>query len=184
VSTDTDATPMTDAEIARALADPDADPDEPAVDPEAPYGRFEDGRPRKRRKTTRPRGGTPPAPGTSKRRAKKPSHYEEVAGGLLQLAVMPLLIVSPLDGLAVADHAPAVARAVGVTAAERPELAALLDRLATVGPYAVLLAALAPLAIQIAVNHGLLGGGAASSLGAVPARVMRDRLRTVGEPGE
>jgi hypothetical protein len=59
------------------------------------------------------------------------------------------------DSLAVAEHGPNIASALDMLAAERPEVAAVLDRVLAVGPYGALIAAVAPLAMQVVANHGV-----------------------------
>lgn len=171
-STEPEAQPLTDEEIARALTD------EPEQDETAPYGRFQNGKPRKYPKPgngrkTRDTGGAAPRRKPSRPRPKstRGPDYEGIVGGLLQALSLPLMAVSPLDVVAIADHGQNVAAAAAVVAAERPEVAGVLDKLGTVGPYSILIGACTPLFTQVLTNHGVIP----PMLGAVPRERMRER---------
>jgi hypothetical protein len=69
------------------------------------------------------------------------------------------------DAAAISVHAPPIASALNDLAHERPEVAAVLDRILQVGPYGIVIAAVAPLALQILCNHGGIPPGA---LGTTP----------------
>jgi hypothetical protein len=73
------------------------------------------------------------------------------------------------DAAAITIHAPNIASALNQLAQERPEIAAVLERVLQVGPYGVLIAAVAPLALQILANHGALPEGA---LGTIPQKQL------------
>ena len=175
-------TPLTDEEIERALREEDdaeAAEQDAGGDGEAPYGRFKNGKPRKAPPGEKPRSGRasrPKAPRrSSKARSSRGPDYEGIIGGLLQAVSIPLMAVSPLDVVAIADHGENVARAAALTASERPEVAAVLDKLATVGPYSILLGAVTPLLTQIFTNHRMIP----PMLGAKPREVMEQRARAM-----
>lgn len=159
-------------------------------DPEAPYGRRPDGTPRAKpgpKKSTGPgssrpaatapprRPGGPARPATAKKGA---TDYRPGINGLLQIAAFPLALggkVRPalaLDAAAIQIHGPGIAEALNAIAQERPEVAAALDRVLSVGPYGLLIGAVIPLVAQIATNHKKLPDVVASSMGAIP----RDEL--------
>jgi hypothetical protein len=73
------------------------------------------------------------------------------------------------DAAAITIHAPNIAEALDQLANERPEIAAILDRVLQVGPYGVLIAAVAPLALQLLANHEALPPGA---MGTVPPTTL------------
>ena len=85
--------------------------------------------------------------------------------GWAQLAAGILYMVPPLraDAAAVVLHTPAIATEAANVADEDERAAALLDRIASVGPYGALITAVAGLAVQLAVNHGLLKPGVMGS---------------------
>lgn len=86
------------------------------------------------------------------------------------------------DGVLITEHAASVAKALADVAKSNPAVAAALERMLTVGTWSGLIAALLPLALGIAANHGAvppylvaaLGGmrpeapAAAAPAGAVP----------------
>lgn len=148
------------------------------ADPEAPYGRKADGTPKRK---PGPAKGTNPAPRatgglaaprptnrrknqTTRTRAATPNYRDGVAG-LLQIPAFILASAGRLnpaleyDGIAVATHTPAIAEAVHAMALEEPRVAAVLDKILSVGPYGALLGAMVPLVAQIAVNHKKLPPG-------------------------
>jgi hypothetical protein len=153
----------------------DETPTAPAAD--APYGVRTDGTPRRK-------PGRPPKPGA----ARKPpargraTDYRPGILGLAQVVAFPLTVAGryrpplALDGAAVATHAPDIAEALSVLAAERPEVAAALDRVLSAGPYGLLIGACVPLVAQIGVNHRRLPESVGVGLGAVPREQLAARL--------
>jgi hypothetical protein len=136
----------------------------------APYGRRSDGTPRA--KPGRPPGRTTAS--TQPRRtttAAKITDYRTPIIGLIQIPAGILSIagmrkpVFAADAAAITVHGPNIADALDKLAQERPEVAAVLDRVLQVGPYGVLIAAVAPLVLQILANHDALPSGA---LGTIP----------------
>lgn len=115
-----------------------------------------------RRTATRSRSSRPSTP-----RAKAPD-FRPGLNGMFQLIAAPLAFVQPLDAMAVAQHGPNVAEALNDLAQERPEVAMVLQRLLSVGPYGLVIAAVLPLTVQLLHNHDVLPAVAAVRLGAVP----------------
>lgn len=119
----------------------------------APYGRFNNGRPRKS-----PPGGKK-KPATA--RKKTAPDYEEGLNGFVQMAAFGLAVAgdkNPVllaDSVAVAEHGPNLSAALNAIAQERPEVAAVLDKVLAVGPYGLLIGAIAPLVMQVLSNHGV-----------------------------
>lgn len=172
------------------IAHPD-DPDRPKPgmrtdDPEAPYGVKSDGTPRAKpgrrtgtpntrpRKAAAPRAPQPAAPAKGRRKAPAEPDYRGGVMALVQVAATPLIVAGAKSETALADaaaltlHGPPIADALHTLALERPEVAAVLERLMQVGPYGVLIAAVVPLAVQLAANHGLIPEAAAAGMGAHP----------------
>jgi hypothetical protein len=145
-----------------------------AVKPDAPYGYRDDGQPRI--KLGRPKGtrttkkaAVPPKktsarPRMSPAKPKGPDYASAVAG-VLQLVAAPLAMASPLDALTVAEMTPEIAQVLNQTAKERPEVAAVLEKVLTVGPYGALLAVAMKLGCQIAANHDAIPEPLAKGLG-------------------
>lgn len=172
-------------------------PGERPADPAAPYGRKSDGTPRSkpgrkpgpsltgtRRTSVRPaapRPAGPPKPAAAKK-ASGPD-YKRSVQGLLQLAATPLLVAAQRSDRAAADaaaislHAEPIAQAVHDLATDDPRVGALLERLLAVGPYGALIAAVLPLGMQLAVNHGVAPLPLASALGAQDPRGLVQQLR-------
>lgn len=133
------------------------------------------------------RGGAPgdgavaaPAPRVkieSARGRKSATDYRPALGGYAQLGASVLMMVSPLDAGTVAHHAPGVIDAIQLTAEAEPKVAAALDRILSMGPYAVLVTALTPMLVEVGANHGWIPEGLAGGLG---ARSLEHRLAAVG----
>ncbi|MEU0398358.1 hypothetical protein ABZ208_37570 [Streptomyces sp. NPDC006208] len=112
--------------------------------------------------------------GTSQHR-----RYEEGVQGLLQIPAMALSFVNPVDGFCVAHHTPPISKAVADLAIERPEVAAALDKVLSVGPYGALLGATLPLVIQLMHNHGMVPESMAKAMGATPKKDIERHLKLV-----
>lgn len=134
-----------------------------------------------------PYGGKGPRPkkctdhkktATGTKRAKRTTGTDYTKGitELLQLPAGVLGIVGMqtkrydlvADAAVIEQSAPDIAEAVSDLANERPEVAAVLDRILKAGPYGALLAAVIPMTVQILANHKV-----------IPARAMG--TRTVNE---
>lgn len=181
--TSTEAHPLTDEEIERALREDDEQDQaeqDAGADAEAPYGRFKNGKPRKAPPGQKPGRGQHASRPKTPRRSSRPKasrgpDYQGIVGGVLQALSLPLIAISPLDVVAISDHGDNFAKAAAFTANERPEVAAVLDSLKTVGPYSMLMGAAAPFLAQILVNHRLLP----PILGARPREEMEQRARAM-----
>lgn len=136
--------------------------------------------PPRRRKAAAPRKAAPPRK-TGPRSPRKTPDYTQGIAGLFQVVAFPLTFVAPADAAAVTHHAPGIAAALNSVAQERPEVAAVLDRVLAGGPYAALLAATLPLVIQLGHNHGLIPEAAAVSMGAAPKTTILSQLREQAE---
>lgn len=148
--------------------------------PGRPYGSTSDGRARK--KPGPPKGspqrggrlgtGKKPPSSTPVRKPPPKVDYRPGIAGLSQLVCLPLAFSQPLDAWAIAEHTPPIAEALNNLAHERPEVAAVLDKLLQVGPYGELIAAVMGLGIQLAANHKLLPDQVVEQLGAVPREML------------
>lgn len=79
------------------------------------------------------------------------------------------------DAVVIEQSAPNIASAVSDLANERPEIAAVLDRILKAGPYGALLTAVVPMTVQILVNHkiikpGLMGSKSVEDLLGIPTQ--------------
>lgn len=162
----------------------------------APYGRKSDGSPKAKpgrrpgTPNTGPRKAAPPRPKAKKQTASSGGRarggrpdYARGIMGLLQLAAAPLMVAGAKNDAALADaaaltvHGPPIAEALDDLAQERPEFAAVLDRVLSAGPYGALLSAALPLVAQLAVNHGLVPDQIGAIVGAQPRRDLVSMLR-------
>ena len=147
-------------------------------DPEAPHGREEDGTPKApnghgpdgtpKKLPGRPSSASakaPKAPAARKPSAKKGTSYREGILGLIQMPAAGLALAGmkkpalAADAATITAHAPGLADALDAVAQEQPAVAAVLDRVLSVGPYGLVLAAAMPMALQLLVNHKILPPG-------------------------
>lgn len=120
-------------------------------------------------------GSAPKSPASTR---KTPgTDYRPGLNGLFQMAAAGLMLASPVDAVAVMDHSPPIVEALQTTAEAVPAFADALDKILTMGPYGMLIAAILPLAAQVAHNHGWLPEGTAVALGAAPLRTVKARLK-------
>lgn len=125
-------------------------------------------------------------------RRNKAADYRKGVTGLLQMAGLPLLAAGKAthstallaDAVAISTHAEPVAEAVADLAVEDARVAAVLDKLMSVGPYSALIGAVMPLAIQLAANHGIIGPDQAAMLGATPPAEYVAELAAQAEAAE
>lgn len=89
-----------------------------------------------------------------------PTDYRPGVVGLLQIPSFALGVLGrrneafALDAATITLHSGNIAEAVNDTAQQDERVAAILDKILEVGPYGALLAALMPVALQMAANHG------------------------------
>lgn len=138
----------------------------------------------------RPPGSPNKAPSVARKApaakpAAKPAAGPDYRAGVMGIARMlaaPLAMAGqPADAVAIVTHAPPIADALQNLATARPEVAAALDRVMAVGPYAELLGAVIPLVVQLAHNHGFVPADMAVQMGATPKSEIMAALRTEGE---
>lgn len=104
-----------------------------------------------------------PSPPPAKPAAKKPSPAaqakrgarEEGINGLFQLGTAVCMMTGQhADAAAFGTHGPKIAPEVASIAEDYDKVGDVIDKLIAVGPFAGLLTAVLPLALQLAVNHG------------------------------
>jgi hypothetical protein len=148
---------------------PDTPPPPPDTKPKRPTTRAERravAEANKARKATKP----DKAPAASKPR--KASLETRLAGNIATLGTVLAAaggMASPAlsaDGVLVVQHSASIAAALDKVAKDDPKVAAALERMLTVGTWSGLIAALMPLVLGIAANHGAIPPQLAAILGA------------------
>lgn len=115
-------------------------------------------------------GKTDKAP-KSKPAPRKASLETRLTGSLVSLGTMVTAagaMTSPalqLDGVAVIQHAPDIAAALDKVAQNDPRVKEALERMLTAGTWSGLIAAMLPLVLTIAANHGAIPESIAGMLG-------------------
>lgn len=116
---------------------------------------------------------------TSSSRVSTPRVTREREGMVAQLgmfAQVPLLATKQFaDAGAVGLHWPKIAHELAVLAESQEAVANVIDPLIRVGPYAGLIAAVLPLAMQLAVNHNRIKPG---SMGTVPSVSLSSQVES------
>lgn len=110
---------------------------------------------------------------TRPKKTKNGTDYTEGIAGLLSLPATALYVAGTAgkepnlaliaDANAIAIATPKIAVAVSDLANERPEIAAVLDKILKVGPYGALLTAVVPMVAQILANHKVIPAGIAGT---------------------
>lgn len=114
-------------------------------------------------------------PVSSPARTKREERLEAV-GGLGQLAQAGLIMTGQFaDAGAVGLHFGRIASEVVSLAETDTRVAAVIEPLLNIGPYAALVTAMLPLAMQILVNHGKAKPGA---LGTVSPATLESQIKT------
>ncbi len=145
-------------------AEPPLDgPPSPAGDPDAPYGRLGNGRPRKNpQKIPNVVGGAPKRT-AQKPRTSKPSYAERVSDTLKMPAALLALVGNArgsealvADGATLTLYGPQLGAALGGLAEKKPEIAAALDKILGAGPYGEIAALVMVMGLQLAANHKVM----------------------------
>lgn len=153
-------------------------------DPEAPYGRHEDGTP-KRSNGGRPKGSGAKRSTATRRRAavapkRKPTantapkteaarpDYRDAFGQAISFIGAGVASTAPLDGYVILTSAKELSGTLDELAGINKYVRQLGDRMLTVGPYAGLVAVLQRIGAQVCENHGWIPTNLATKLGAIP----------------
>lgn len=122
----------------------------------------------------RPPGSTNKATTTAPRISTLELRYQGVqgVGQLIQGGLM--LTKNYADAAAVGMHWDGVAKEVANLAEAEPAVARVVDMIIQAGPYAGLIAAVMPLAMQLAANHGMIPSGGMT--GVVPPEVLKSQM--------
>lgn len=104
---------------------------------------------------------------------------EDAVNGLFQIAGLGMIMAGQFsDAGAISLHSPAISHEVAVLAEDNTQIAQYIDRLLQVGPYAALVTAVAPLALQLIVNHGIIKPEKVSGQGIVPPDILESQVKT------
>ncbi len=163
-----------------------------------PYGRRADGTPRSRpgpkSSGSAPRMAAAPRPRKAARPAaakKGEPDYRAGIMGLLQIPAMGLSMVGrqtkntalQADGYALAMHAPGIAEALNETAKAQPAVGRALESIMKAGPYGAIIAAMVPLVMQLAANHGVMNPAPQMGIHAVADLVAASDQQMAGMAG-
>lgn len=177
--------PWADLRTTPTVPDAGELPEPPRVETgvgDVPLDRF--GKPDRRTRAGRAAAGLPPKPappnkGTGRVRdrggrkapaaARGATDYRPGINNLGQMVAFGLSFAAPADAAAIMVHTPPIAEALNNLAAVKPDVAAVLDRLMSAGPYGEIMLAVTPLIVQILVNHraipaGLMGSASPEDL--------------------
>lgn len=103
---------------------------------------------------------------------RKASLETRLTGSLVTLGTVTAVsggMVSPAfaqDGVLITEHAASIAAALDKVAQDQPQVKAALERMLTAGVWSGLIAAMLPLVVGIAANHGAIPPHLAAMLGA------------------
>lgn len=102
----------------------------------------------------------------------------EGLNGLAQLGQLLCVGTGQLaDAAAIGMHFPPLAKATADLAEDHEGLGKTLDYLIQFGPYTALVAAAAPLVLQLLANHKVVDAGSLASQGVVSPDVLESRMR-------
>lgn len=174
-----------DVENQREAAAADLTPPAPDTLPPVPPNPDEDTKPKRpttragrRAATEAKRAGGQKSDTTKPKQAKptprRASLETRLTGSLTTVGTMVAAagaMTSPavqLDGVAIITHAPDIAAALDKVAKDDPRVAQALERMLTAGVWSGLIAAMLPLVLTVAANHGAIPANIAAMLHAVP----------------
>lgn len=107
----------------------------------------------------------------------KTQERAESINGFGQLGQAVLLMVKqPADAGAVAAHWPNISLEIAKLADTDERVARMIDNLETVGPYAGIITAVMPFALQILVNHDKLPAEPMANMGILTKRAMEAKV--------
>lgn len=131
------------------------------ADAEAPYGRFKNGKPRK----NPPKGVSAPRARQASSKAKGKTDYRPGLQGFAQIGAFITSFFSPLNAVAIQDHAPNIVEGAQTVADDNPAFAAKLDKVLAAGPWAALISPCVPLVVQILHNADRIPGSVVKQMG-------------------
>lgn len=141
----------------------DAPSSAPSAKPEAPLGYLADGVTPRKRAVYKKSGGAKPKPAS-----RSKVDYRTTVDDLLTMLALPLTAVPnkavTADGVALLRHSSSIAAALDTLAKDKPEVAAVLDKLATTSAYGGMVIAVLPLLLQVLANHMVVPVGIAGTV--------------------
>jgi hypothetical protein len=146
-------------------------PAPPKRDPDAPYGRTRDGRPKK---------GPGGRPAKDKPRVERPKaaiakrDYTEELTGVVQLAWGVLAPMAPADAAAVKMSGPGMVQAWNALAQENAQVARGIEWLTSGSAYGAVVMATAPLVLQVLANHNRIPAERVAALGVLDPRQLAE----------
>lgn len=124
-----------------------------------------------KRRRGRPPGSTDKAPrATASSRTRKsttPNLEKRLASSLTTVGTL-VCLASPADGMVVISGVPSLAASLAKLAEENTAVRQNLERMLTAGAWSGVLAAVVPMAVGIAANHGMVPPQLAAMMGAAP----------------
>jgi hypothetical protein len=108
----------------------------------------------------------------------KTAAREEAANGLFQLAGFGCVVARQYaDAGAINMHGAKIAHELAVLSEQSEPIAKGLDYIMEAGPYAGLIVAVMPLALQIMANHGLIKAELVAGGGVVPPQALESQVK-------
>lgn len=103
---------------------------------------------------------------------------EEAVNGLFQMATFGCIMGKQFpDAGAIAKHGPNISHEVANLAETQPQVAKVVDYLTQAGPYAALITAVMPLALQLAANHKVIPADKLGMAGVVPPEMLQAEIQ-------
>lgn len=104
---------------------------------------------------------------------------EEAINGVFQIGQMGCVVFGQFaDAGAIGIHGGPIAHEIAGLAKQQPKVAKYVDLLIEVGPYAGLMAAVMPFAMQIAVNHNAMKAEMVPGAGVVNPEALASQMKT------
>jgi len=118
------------------------------------------------------------ATATAKRASGKMDQRRENVTGIFQLAGFACIIMHQYaDAGAIGMHSPPVVDELVALSEHNESVGKMLDYLGEAGPYAGLIVAVMPLALQLAANHRLVKAELISGAGVVPPAALESQVK-------
>jgi len=118
------------------------------------------------------------AQATAKRESGKLAERREATQGVFQLAGFGCIILHQYaDAGAIGMHADGIVNELVSLSEKHEGVGRVLDYLGEAGPYAGLIVAVMPLALQLAANHGLVKAELISGAGVVPPAALESQVK-------